>query len=57
MTEKYILNEHIIPDGIMHDQDLNNISFDGDTLTLSFDIHYYPKNYTDTTLVEKYKDF
>ena len=27
MTEKYILNEHIIPDGIMHDQELNNISF------------------------------
>ena len=57
MTEKYILNEHIIPDGIMHDQELNNISFDGDTLILSFDIHYYPKNYTDTALVEKYKDF
>lgn len=57
MTEKYILNEHIIPDGIMHDQELNNISIDCDTLTLCFDIHYYPQNYTDTTLVEKYKDF
>lgn len=49
MTEKYIMSEHNIPDGILHDQDLYNISYDGNALTLSFETHFYPQDYTDTT--------
>lgn len=57
MTEKYIMSEHNIPDGIIHDQDLYNISYDGNALTLSFKTHFCPQDYTDTTVVEKYKNF
>lgn len=57
MTEKYIMSEHYIPDGILHDQDLYNVSYSDNVLTLSFETHYYPQNFTDTTFAEKYKDF
>lgn len=57
MTEKYIMSENRIPDGILHDQGLYNVSLNDDVLTLSFETHYYPQDYTDTTFAEKYKDF
>jgi hypothetical protein len=57
MIEKYIMSENIIPDGILHDQDLYNVALDDDELTLSFNIKFYPNNYTDISLVQKYKDF
>lgn len=57
MTEKYIMSENNIPDGILHDQDLYNVSYKDNMLTLSFETHYYPQDYTDTTFAEKYKDF
>ncbi|MCH5316099.1 MAG: hypothetical protein J1E81_09300 [Eubacterium sp.] len=57
MTEKYIMSENYIPDGILHDQDLYNISLENNELTLSFETHFYPQDYTDTSFAEKYKDF
>lgn len=57
MTEKYIMSENNIPDGILHDQDLYNVSYNDNVLTLSFETHFYPQDYTDTTFAEKYKDF
>lgn len=57
MTEKYVMNENSIPDGILHDQDLYNVSYSDNVLTLSFETHFYPQDYTDTTFAEKYKDF
>lgn len=57
MTEKYIMSENYIPDVILHDQDLYNISLQDNELILSFETHFYPQDYTDTTYAEKYKDF
>ena len=57
MTEKYIMSENSIPDGMLHDQNLYDISLENNELTLSFDTHFYPQNYTDTSFAEKYKDF
>lgn len=57
MIEKFVMNEHTIPDGILHDQDLYNVSYNDKVLTLSFETHFYPQDYTDTTFAEKYKDF
>ena len=57
MTEKYIISENNIPDGILQDQDLYNVSYHDNVLTLSFETHFYPQDYTDSTFAEKYKDF
>lgn len=57
MTDKYIMSENNIPDGILHDQDLYSVSYDDNVLTLSFETHFYLQDYTDITFVEKYKDF
>ena len=57
MTEKFVLQEHCIPDGILHDQDLYEIKLENNELTLSFEVHYYPQDYTNTSFAEKYKDF
>lgn len=54
MTEKYIMSENSIPDGMLHDQNLYDISLENNELTLSFDTHFYPQNYTDTSFAEKY---
>lgn len=57
MTEKYIMKENSIPDGILHDQNLCDISLQNNDLILTFETHYYPQDYIDTTFAEKYKDF
>ncbi|MGN1124086.1 MAG: hypothetical protein ACI4RR_07050 [Eubacterium sp.] len=57
MTEKYVMSESRIPDGILHDQALYSAFFVDNVLTLSFETHFYPQNYTDTTFAQKYKDF
>lgn len=57
MVESYLMKEHYIPDGILHDQNLYAIKLENNVLTLSFEIYYYPQNYRDASLVEKYKDF
>lgn len=57
MTEKLIMKDMNIPDGILHDSKLYNVSLENNELTLSFETHYYPEDYTTTEFVEKYKDF
>ncbi len=57
MTEKYIMRENRIPDGILHDRNLCDISLKENELVLTFKIEYYPQDYTDTTFAEKYKNF
>lgn len=57
MVEKYIMLENDIPDGILHDQYLYDISLQNNELTLSFEVHYYPQNYSNTSFAQKYKDF
>lgn len=55
MTEKYIMRENSIPDNILHDRNLCDISLQENELVLTFKIEYYPQDYTDTTFAEKYK--
>ena len=55
MTEKFVLREHYIPDGILHDQDLYEIKLENNELTLSFEVHYYPQDWK--AGAEPYKDF
>ena len=57
MTEKLIMKDMNIPDGILHDSKLYNVSLENNELTLSFETYYYPDDYTTTEFVEKYKDF
>ena len=54
MTEKYVMKENHIPDGILHDRDLYNIALEDNVLVLSFNIVYYPENYSNS-FGEKYK--
>lgn len=56
MTEKYIMSENNIPDGILHDQDLYNVSYNDNVLTLSFETHLF-SDQKGNEFCEKYKDF
>lgn len=56
MTEKYIMSENNIPDGILHDQDLHNVSYNDNVLTLSFETHLF-SDQKGNEFCEKYKDF
>ena len=55
MTEKFVLREHYIPDGILHDQDLYEVKVENSELILSFETHCF--NDHAASYVEKYKDF
>lgn len=56
MTEKYIMSENNIPDGILNDQDLYNISYHDNVLTLSFETHLF-SDQNGNEFCEKYKNF
>ncbi|WP_297031437.1 hypothetical protein [uncultured Eubacterium sp.] len=56
MTEKYIMRENYIPDGILHDHDLYNVSLDDNVLTLSFETHLF-SDQKGNEFCEKYKNF
>lgn len=56
MTEKYIMNENNIPDGILHDQDLYNVSYNDNVLALSFETHLF-SDQKGNEFCEKYKNF
>lgn len=56
MTEKYIMRENYIPDGILHDHDLYNVSIDNNVLTLSFETHLF-SDQKGNEFCEKYKNF
>ena len=57
MTEKLIMKDINIPDGILHDSKLYNVSFENNELILSFEFNYSPEDYTTTEFAEKYKDY
>lgn len=56
MTEKFIMCESNIPDGILHDQKLSGVSLKDDVLTLTFDTHLFSDD-VGSEFCEKYKDF
>ena len=56
MTEKFVLREHCVPNGILHDQDLYEVKLENNELTLSFEVYYYPQDWIGD-FAEKYKDF
>ncbi|MGN0524011.1 MAG: hypothetical protein ACI4IG_07040 [Eubacterium sp.] len=56
MTEKYVLSENYIPDGVLHDQDLYSVSLDDNVLILSFETHLF-LDQKGNKFFEKYKNF
>lgn len=54
MTEKLIMSENNIPDGLLHDQDLYEISLENGILTLSFDIFLSEEEYGCSDFAKKY---
>lgn len=57
MTEKYIMSENNIPDGMLHDQNLYEISLKGGVLTLSFNIFLSKEEYKDSDFAKKYFEY
>lgn len=56
-TEKYIMSENTIPDGMLHDQNCYNISYENNTVTLSFNIFFNKEEYKDSEYAKKYFDY
>lgn len=56
MTEKLVMSENNIPDGILHDQDLYKIELNSKELTLSFETHLF-SDQEGIEFCEQYKDF
>lgn len=57
MTEKLIMQDMNIPDGMLHDSKLYNVSLENNELILSFETCYCPENYAISEFVKKYKDY
>lgn len=57
MTEKYIMRENNIPDGMLHDQALYKISLENGILTLSFDIFLSEEEYGNIDFAKKYSEY
>lgn len=57
MTEKYIMRENSIPDGMLHDQDLYEISLKDGILILSFNIFLSKEEYGDSDFAKKYFEY
>lgn len=57
MTEKYIMCGNSIPDGMLHDQDLYEISLKDGILTLSFNIFLSQEDYGDSDFAKKYFEY
>lgn len=56
MTEKFVMAQQNLPDGILHDQHLYNISFENRVLILSFEIKYF-SDMQGNAFCERYRDF
>lgn len=54
MTEKFVMRENNIPDGMLHDQNLYEISLKNEVLTLSFNIFLSKEEYGDNDFAKKY---
>lgn len=57
MTEKFTMCDKRIPDGMLHDQDLCEISFENKVLTLSFNISFNEEEYENNAFAKKYSGF
>lgn len=57
MTEKYVMNENRIPDGMLHDQNLYEISLENGVLTLSFNIFINKEEYAENDFAMKYYEY
>lgn len=57
MIEKYIMSENSIPDGMLHDQYLYEISLKNGILTLSFNIFLSQEEYADNDFAKKYFEY
>ncbi|MDE6124729.1 MAG: hypothetical protein K2G22_05820 [Eubacterium sp.] len=57
MTEKYIMSENNIPDGMLHDQSLYEISLKYGILTLSFNIFLSKEEYGNSNFAKKYFEY
>lgn len=57
MTEKFVMSENTIPDGMLHDQDLYKISLENGILTLSFDIFLSREEYGNSAFAKKYFEY
>lgn len=56
MTEKFIMCESNIPDGILHDQKLSDVLLNDDVLILTFNTQLF-LDHAGNAFCEKYKDF
>lgn len=57
MTEKFVMSENNIPDGMLHDQKLYQISLENGILTLSFDIFLSEEEYEENAFAKKYFEY
>lgn len=57
MVEKYIMRENDIPDGMLHDQRMYNISFDDNIVTLSFNVQLDKEEYKNSDFARKYFEY
>ena len=57
MTEECLLSEYEIKDGILHDQNLQSIDYNGNILSLDFSISVCENNYSNQEFLNKYKNF
>lgn len=57
MTEKFDMSENSIPDGMLHDQKLYDVSFENNIVTLSFNIFLSKEEYKDSGFAKKYFDY
>lgn len=54
MTEKFIMSENNIPDGMLHDQNLYIISLENGVLTLSFNVFLSKEEYGENDFAKRY---
>lgn len=57
MTEKFVMRENNIPDGMLHDQNLYEISLENGVLTLSFNIFLNEEEYKENDFAKKYFEY
>lgn len=57
MTEKFVMNDNHIPDGMLHDQSLYEVSLENDILILSFNILLSEKEYGESDFARKYLEY
>lgn len=57
MTENFVMRENNIPDGMLHDQNLYEISLENGVLTLSFNIFLSKEEYGENDFAKKYFEY